>query len=85
VPRQPSHLVYFSFMTLTTVGFGDIRPVTPAFEAGALASVATAATFSGFMHFIRIFGGQIGVAAMTHFITVCEKFHSNLLGLNVGV
>ena len=28
-PGQPSHLVYFSFMTLTTVGFGDIHPVTP--------------------------------------------------------
>ena len=26
-------------------------------EAGALASVANAATFSGFMHFIRLFGG----------------------------
>jgi voltage-gated potassium channel len=29
LPRQPSHLVYFSFMTLTTVGFGDVHPVTP--------------------------------------------------------
>jgi DHA2 family multidrug resistance protein len=35
------------------------------------------------MHFIRIFGGQVGVAFMTHFITVREEFHSNLLGLNV--
>jgi DHA2 family multidrug resistance protein len=52
-------------------------------EAGALTSAATAATFSGFMHFIRIFGGQVGVAFMTHFTTVREKFHSNLLGLHV--
>ena len=52
-------------------------------EAGALTSVATAATFSGFVHFIRIFGGQTGVAVMTHFISVREKFHSNLLGLQV--
>jgi MFS transporter, DHA2 family, multidrug resistance protein len=52
-------------------------------EAGALTSVATAATFSGFIHFIRIFGGQAGVAAMTHFISVREKLHSNLLGLHV--
>ena len=35
------------------------------------------------MHFIRIFGGQAGVAVMTHFISVREKFHSNLLGLHV--
>jgi DHA2 family multidrug resistance protein len=52
-------------------------------EAGALTSAANAATFSGFMHFIRLFGGQVGVAVMTHFISVREKFHSNLLGLHV--
>jgi MFS transporter, DHA2 family, multidrug resistance protein len=52
-------------------------------EAGALSSVANMATLSGFMHFVRIFGGQIGVAAMTRFLTVRERFHSNLLGLHV--
>jgi ion channel len=31
--RPPSHLIYFSFMTLTTVGFGDAHPVTPAARA----------------------------------------------------
>jgi DHA2 family multidrug resistance protein len=52
-------------------------------DAGALGSFANMATFSGFMHFIRIFGGQIGVAVMTRWITVRERFHSNLLGLHV--
>jgi DHA2 family multidrug resistance protein len=52
-------------------------------EAGALTSAANAATFSGLMHFIRIFGGQVGVAVMTRFVTVREQFHSNLLGLHV--
>jgi MFS transporter, DHA2 family, multidrug resistance protein len=52
-------------------------------EAGALTSAAYAATFSGFMHFIRIFGGQAGTAAMTRFLALREKFHSNLLGLHV--
>src|SRR6202030_3879086 len=47
-------------------------------EAGALASAANAATYSGFLHFIRLFGGQVGVAVMTHFISIREKFHSNL-------
>jgi DHA2 family multidrug resistance protein len=32
---------------------------------------------------MRIFGGQIGVAAMTRFIAVREQFHSNMLGLYV--
>ncbi len=57
--------------------------VLEALEAGALTSAANAATFSGFMHFIRIFGGQVGVAVMTRFISLREKFHSNLLGLHV--
>jgi len=52
-------------------------------ESGALTSATNAATFSGFMHFIRLFGGQVGVAVMTHFIAAREKFHSNLLGLHV--
>jgi DHA2 family multidrug resistance protein len=52
-------------------------------EAGALTNAAYAATFSGFMHFIRVFGGQVGVAAMTRFLSLREKFHSNLLGLQV--
>jgi DHA2 family multidrug resistance protein len=57
--------------------------VLEALEAGALTSAAYAATFSGFMHFIRIFGGQVGVAVMTRFVSLREKFHSNLLGLHV--
>jgi DHA2 family multidrug resistance protein len=52
-------------------------------EAGALTNATYAATFSGFMHFIRVFGGQVGVAAMTRFLSLREKFHSNLLGLQV--
>jgi DHA2 family multidrug resistance protein len=54
-------------------------------EAGALTSATKAATFSGFMHFVRIFGGEVGVTAMTRFISVREQFHSNLLGLHVEV
>jgi DHA2 family multidrug resistance protein len=54
-------------------------------EAGGLSSAANAATGSGFMHFMRIFGGQAGVTLMNRFISVREQFHSNLLGLNVQV
>jgi DHA2 family multidrug resistance protein len=45
--------------------------VLEALESGALTSVAN----------VRLFGGQIGVAAMTRFIAVREQFHSNMLGL----
>src|SRR5260370_33734330 len=54
-------------------------------DAGALTSAAYAPTFSGLMHFIRIFGGQVGVAGMNRFIAVREQFHSNLLGLHVQI
>jgi len=37
LPGQPSNLIYFSFITLTTVGFGDVHPVTPAARALTLA------------------------------------------------
>ena len=57
--------------------------VLEALEAGALTSAANVATFSGFMHFVRIFGGQVGVAVMTRFLSVREQFHSNMLGLHV--
>jgi DHA2 family multidrug resistance protein len=54
-------------------------------DAGVLSSFASTATFSGFMHFVRIFGGQVGVAVMTRFISVREQYHSNLSGLQVQV
>lgn len=57
--------------------------VLQALESGALKSLANAATFSGFMHFVRIFGGGVGAAVMTRFLSVREKFHSNTLGLSV--
>ncbi len=50
-----------------------------------MTSAVNAATFSGFLHFIRIFGGQIGGVAMGRFIDLREQFHSNLLGLHVNV
>jgi MFS transporter, DHA2 family, multidrug resistance protein len=57
--------------------------VLEALEAGALNRAADVATFSGFMHFSRIFGGAVGAAFMIRFISVREQFHSNLLGLHV--
>ena len=48
-----------------------------------MTSLAKAATVSGYAHFIRLLGGEVGVAFMTHFLSAREKFHSNLLGLHV--
>ena len=57
--------------------------VLEALEAGALKSPANVATFSGLMHFVRIFGGGVGVAILHHFLSVREKFHSNMLGVHI--
>lgn len=57
--------------------------VLQAVFSGGLTKPQDALTFSAFLHIIRLFGGQIGVAYMTHFIAVREQLHSNLLGLHV--
>jgi MFS transporter, DHA2 family, multidrug resistance protein len=51
--------------------------------SGGLDSPQRILTFSAFFHTVRLFGGQIGVAGMTHFIPEREKLHSYLLGLQV--
>jgi MFS transporter, DHA2 family, multidrug resistance protein len=67
----------FAFIGLV----GDI--VLQAIFSGGLSKPQAALTFSAFFHVVRLFGGQIGVAVMTHFIAIRERVHSNLLGLHV--
>jgi len=81
---QIVELVFAAAFACTYVGLVS-SIVLEALDAGALSSLANIATFSGFMHFVRIFGGQVGVSVMTRFITVRERLHSNLLGLHVQV
>jgi len=57
--------------------------VLEALDSGALAKAGDICTFSGFMHFARIFGGAAGAALMTRAISLREKYHSNLLALRV--
>lgn len=51
--------------------------------SGGLNAPQRALTFSAFFHTVRLFGGQVGVVTMGHFIAEREKLHSNLLGLHV--
>jgi MFS transporter, DHA2 family, multidrug resistance protein len=57
--------------------------ILEAIEGGAMTSLAKAATISGYAHFIRLLGGEVGATFMGHFLSAREKFHSNLLGLHV--
>ncbi len=57
--------------------------VLQAIFTGGLSKPQAALTFSAFFHIVRLLGGQIGVAFMTHYIALREQIHSNLLGLHV--
>jgi DHA2 family multidrug resistance protein len=51
--------------------------------SGGLDSPFRVLTFSAFIHTVRIFGGQLGVAVMARFVAEQEKVHSYLVGLHV--
>ena len=53
------------------------------FNTGALSRPIDVLTFAGYFQTVRLFGGELGVAFMQHFIPVREQFHSNTLGLGV--
>jgi MFS transporter, DHA2 family, multidrug resistance protein len=57
--------------------------VLQAFVSGGLETPYRILTFSAFFHVVRLFGGQIGVTVMGHFIAEREKIHSFLLGLHL--
>src|SRR5215510_4791081 len=52
-------------------------------DAGALSSPFNVLTYSAFVHTVRLFGGESGSAIMQRLVSVREKFHSNMIGLNV--
>jgi MFS transporter, DHA2 family, multidrug resistance protein len=57
--------------------------VLQAIFSGGLSKPQWVLTFSAFFHVLRLFGGEIGVAFMSHFVAQREKLHSNLAGLHV--
>ncbi len=54
-------------------------------NTGALTRPVDVLTFAGFFQTCRLFGGEAGSALMGHFIPTREQFHSNILGLGVGL
>lgn len=55
--RQPNDLIYFSFITLTTVGYGDVRPVHP-----AVRSLAVAEALVGQLYLTILLASLVGMA-----------------------
>jgi DHA2 family multidrug resistance protein len=54
-----------------------------AVEMGATTNVANTATYSAWMHTMRLLGGEIGAVIFSHFLAVREQLHSNMLGQHV--
>jgi MFS transporter, DHA2 family, multidrug resistance protein len=52
-------------------------------NTGALTRPIDVLTFAGFFQTVRLFGGEVGVAFLQHFLSAREQFHSNILGLSV--
>ncbi len=57
LPGQPSRLIYFSFTTLTTVGFGDVHPETPAAR-----SLTVAEALVGQLYVAILIASLVGMA-----------------------
>jgi hypothetical protein len=58
--QQPSDLIYFSFATLTTVGYGDVHPVHRAAR-----SLAVAEALVGQLYLAILIASLIGMALQT--------------------
>ena len=52
-------------------------------NTGALSRPIDVLTFAGYFQTVRLFGGEMGVAFLQHFLSAREQFHSNILGLGV--
>jgi len=58
--QQPTHLIYFSFITLTTVGYGDAYPVHPVAR-----SLAMAEALIGQLYLTTLIASLVGMAMQT--------------------
>jgi len=56
-----------------------------AIASGAVSRPFQALTYASFFQVVRLLGGQVGTSALQRIVTLRERFHSNMLGLNVRV
>ena len=78
--RQPRNLIYFSFVTLTTVGYGDVHPVH-----AAARSLAVAEALVGQLYLAILIGSLVGMALQARSATADTENPQAASILNRGV
>jgi Ion channel len=68
LPVQPKHLIYFSFTTLTTVGYGDVAPAHPIAR-----SLAVAEALVGQLYLAILIATLVGMALQAAVIREGDK------------
>jgi hypothetical protein len=68
LPGQPEHLIYFSFTTLTTVGYGDVAPANPIAR-----SLAVAEALVGQLYLAILIATLVGMALQAAVIREVQK------------
>jgi hypothetical protein len=66
--RQPSSVIYFSLVTLTTVGYGDVYPIHPVAR-----SLAVAEALVGQLYIAILISSLVGMALQSKATTVRDK------------
>lgn len=54
-----------------------------ALDSGAVSSPINVMTYGSFFQGVRLFGGQLGVALMQHFIVVRSRYHTSMVGTSI--
>jgi len=77
-----SQIVMGCGFTITFAGLVSLL-VQNVIDLGALSKPLNILVYSAFVHTVRLFGGESGAAIMQRLVSVREKFHSNMIGLNI--
>jgi MFS transporter, DHA2 family, multidrug resistance protein len=80
----PSQIVMAFGQSIAFVGL-LANIIMQALTTNALGRPQWVLSFSAWFHTVRLFGGECGASLMTHFLSVREKLHSNLIGLHVDL
>ncbi len=62
--------IYWAFITATTVGYGDIRPITPLSKALSILIALVGMTFTGILVALAIYAATTAMGQQDHLIAL---------------